>query len=299
MVRCRVSRFVVAAAVAGAIGCPDDGGGGPPETDGAASSGSGGEESETASTATPSEATGSGEEEGGSSEGEPGSSSEGGETGPDACGIGSTAPSEVVTIGDSYFAITTVITGVMVHARLNGSLGPQDSYRRYEVGGTLMGNGQIPGMFDMAVAEDPVIDTVIMTGGGNDVLIGSASLCLSNPPPAEACVTALNEVFGAAEQLIADMAAAGVKHVVYSFYPHLPPGFPSGAKNETLDYAAPLVAEMCANAQGIECHFVDIRDAFEGHPEYIAADAIHPTDAGSQVMADLIWATMLDQCVAQ
>ncbi len=239
---------------------------------------------------------GSGDEEDSASETDPGTDD--GETTSGACTIGSTAASEVITIGDSYYAITTVITGVMVHARLNGSLGPQESYRRYDVGGTQMSNGQIPGMFDDAVAEDPAIDTVIMTGGGNDVLIGSASVCLQDPPPSAACVNALDEVFAAAEALMNRMATAGVQHVVYSFYPHLPPGFPPGAKNETLDYAAPLVAELCEKAP-VDCHFVDIRDAFEGHPEYILPDAIHPTDAGSQVIADLIWETMVENCIAQ
>ena len=282
-----------------AVSCADESGGG----SGSGSSGAdtepvGSEGGSASSTASGGSGTSSGEQEeesAGSSDPGEGSSEESGSSG---CTVGSTASSEVVTIGDSYFAITTVITGVMVHARLNGSLDPQEDYRRFEVGGTQMSNGMIPGMFDQAVAEDPNIDTVIMTGGGNDVLIGSANICLQDPPPSESCLAALDGVFGAAEQLLADMAAAGVQHVVYSFYPHLPPGFPPGAKNETLDYAAPIVAELCANAP-VECHFVDIRDAFEGHPEYIRDDAIHPTDAGSQVMADLIWATMEENCIAQ
>jgi hypothetical protein len=300
MVRSRVSRAALAAVVA--VSCADESGGG-------SGSGSSGADTEPVASEGGSESSGASggpgmgsseegvEGEGSSEEGGPGSS-EGEETGSGACTIGGTPSSEVVTIGDSYFAITPVITGVMVHARLNGSLDPQEDYRRYEVGGTQMGNGQIPGMFDDAVGEDPNIDTVIMTGGGNDVLIGGANICLTDPPPSEPCLAALDGVFGAAEQLIADMAAAGVQHVVYSFYPHLPPGFPPGAKNETLDYAAPIVEELCTNAP-VDCHFVDIREAFEGHPEYITGDAIHPTDAGAQVIADLIWATMEENCIAQ
>lgn len=217
---------------------------------------------------------------------------------PQQCVIGQTAASEVVMIGDSYFAITEVPISLWVHARLNGSLDPQESYRTYHQGGTQLSNGQIPGQFDAALADNADIDTLIMTGGGNDVLIGTAAGCLQDPPPAQSCVDSLDVVFGAAETLMAEVAAAGVEHIVYSFYPHLPPGFPPGAKNETLDYAAPIAEQICNDAP-IDCHFVDIREAFEGHPEYIGSDAIHPTPAGSQVIADLIWATMVDNCIAQ
>jgi lysophospholipase L1-like esterase len=281
-----------------AVSCADESGGGSGSESTGADTEPVGSEGSSGSPTGPGTSSSEGEEEEAEASSEPGEgSSEAEESGSSACEIGSTPSSEVVTIGDSYFAITTVITGVMVHARLNGSLDPQEDYRRYELGGTQMSNGDIPGMFDQAVAEDPNIDTVIMTGGGNDVLIGSANICLQDPPPSETCLAALDGVFGAAEQLLADMAAAGVQHVVYSFYPHLPPGFPPGAKNETLDYAAPIVQELCMNAP-VDCHFVDIREAFEGHPEYILGDAIHPTDAGSQVIADLIWATMDANCIA-
>jgi lysophospholipase L1-like esterase len=216
-----------------------------------------------------------GEDEGSTGEVEP----------PPDCEIGTTPASEVIVIGDSYLAITSVVDHIQVSARLNGSLGPQESYRRYDAGGTQMGNGQ-----------DPAIDTVIMNGGGNDVLIGSANGCLSNPPPAQACVAAIDVVLEAAEQLLADMAGAGVQHVVYHFYPHLPPGL--GATTETVDYAAPLVQAVC-EAAPVECHFVDLRPAFEGHPEYITFDGVHPSEEGSVVIADLVWGTMVEHCVAQ
>lgn len=214
------------------------------------------------------------------------------------CVIGSTLASEVVMIGDSYLALTTVPTYLWDHARAAGSLAAMETYRPYQFSGTQMSNGQIPMQFDIAINEDPNISTVIMTGGGNDVLIGSAAICLSQPPPAEPCVAAIDSVLTTAATLMDDMAEAGVKDVVYFFYPHLPPGFPFGAKNETLDYAAPLVQALCEEHQGLDCQFVDIRPAFEGHPEYIRLDAIHPTDAGAAVIADLLWERMVEHCIA-
>lgn len=218
------------------------------------------------------------------------------------CEMGLVAPSEVVLIGDSYFDATRVALDLYVHARLAGSLGPMEEYREYYQGGTQMSNGQIPAQYDAAKNDDPVINTVIMTGGGNDVLIGSANNCLQNPPEEDAgCRSALDNVFNAAEGLISAMAADGVENVIYFFYPHLPDGgFVSGAKNETLDYAYPIVRDLCESAEGTNCIFVDTRDAFEGHQnEYFLDDGIHPNDAGAQVIADLLWETMVENCVAQ
>lgn len=227
-------------------------------------------------------------------------------TGPDettgqACVPGQTMADEVVMIGDSYLAITTVPAELFAHARAAGALAEDEVWRRYDQGGTQMSNGQIPGQFDDALAEDPVISTVVMTGGGNDVLLGSANGCLQNPPPDDPdCVAALEAVFVAAEALLADMADAGVERVVYFFYPHLPDGgFVQGAKNETLDYAYPLVEEICASAP-LDCVFVDTRPGFEGHQdEYFIFDGVHPNDAGSAVIAQAVWDAMVDNCIAQ
>ena len=81
---------------------------------------------------------------------------------------------------------------------------------------------------------------------------------------------------------------------------HLPDaGLVQGAKNETLDYAAPLVEELCNNAP-IDCVFVDTRPAFEGHQdEYFMFDGIHPNPAGSVALANAVWSQMVVNCVAQ
>ena len=222
-------------------------------------------------------------------------------TGEDPCEIVPVSPDEVVMIGDSYLAITSVPSAVFNLARLYDALGDNEEYRRYDQGGTQMGNGQIPNQFQDALAEDPNINTVIMTGGGNDVLIGDANDCLQNPPPGDQnCVDNINDVMVAAEGLLQDMADAGVQNVVYFFYPHLPDqGFVQGAKNETLDYAYPLVEELCANAP-LNCVFVDTRPAFEGHQdEYFQFDGIHPNDQGSLEIANAVWSQMVVNCIAQ
>ena len=68
--------------------------------------------------------------------------------------------------------------------------------------------------------------------------------------------------------------------------------FAPATLNQTLDYAAPLARDVCENSTALDCSFIDTRQPFEGHADYITADGIHPTAAGSEVIAKLIWAVM-------
>ena len=46
--------------------------------------------------------------------------------------------------------------------------------------------------------------------------------------------------------------------------------------------------------------FVDTRPAFEGHlADYIKSDKVHPTQAGADVISNLIWTQMQNHCIAQ
>src|SRR4051794_12397694 len=72
---------------------------------------------------------------------------------------------DVVTIGDSWMSIITNGGGIEGGLDRAGT-----SYRHYSVAGTLLLNGQIPGQYDQAKAINPKILTVIMTGGGNDIM---------------------------------------------------------------------------------------------------------------------------------
>jgi hypothetical protein len=178
-------------------------------------------------------------------------------------------------------------------------------------------------MNDISVAHPKDIKVVIMDGGGNDVLIDNQN-CMTDsmPPPGDtACATAIQGTIDRAKSLLMEAASDGVKQIVYFFYPHLDPAgggilpTPAPQVNATLDYAYPLAEQVCCgssftstatnyscsgNATGAQCIFIDTRPAFEGHiADYIKSDHVHPTPAGSQVIADLIWAAMQKYCVAQ
>jgi hypothetical protein len=270
--------------------------------------------------------------------GEAGAAPDGSNATPDAaaCVKGQVPPSKVVVLGDSYLdhpVWSNAIPDLYADLRSAGSLGASATYREYQLGGAAMNYGtlnlNIPYQYettakgDLAVMNPTDIDTIIMDGGGNDVLIDNQG-CMTGaqPPPGNAdCATAIQAVVARASKLLQEAATDGVKHVVYTFYPHLDPAgggilpMPAPQVNATLDYAYPLAEQICCgasftssttsyscsgNTSGTQCVFIDIRPAFEGHiADYIKSDHVHPTDAGAQVIADLIAGAMRTYCIAQ
>ena len=272
------------------------------------------------------------------------SSGEGGEDAPTtvatmpeaapSCTKGLIPANQVVMIGDSYLdpAYSNAALDLYANAQMAGSLPANTTYRHYYQGGAAMNNGSLQfnipyqyenqALTDLTVMNPATIDTIIMDGGGNDVLIDDQSCLTSAPPGNTGCVTEIQGVVTRATSLLQEMASKGVKHIVYFFYPHLDPAgggllpTPSPDVNVTLDYAYPLAEQLCCgttftstatsytcsgNTSGTQCIFIDTRPAFEGHvADYIkTTDHVHPTPAGAQVIANLIWQTMMDNCIAQ
>ena len=245
-----------------------------------------------------------------------------------ACVKGQVTPNEVVMLGDSYLDAPWGNIGPTLMKKAGVD------YRHYYIGAASMAWGNpgtqfsIPYQFDpmaltdIAVQNPADIKVVIMDGGGNDVLIGNTS-CETTAPPANAsCVTTVQNAIDTANDKMHEMAQKGVKQVVFFFYPHLDPAgggilqTPAPAVNDTLDYAYPLAEKICCGTTftstasdyacegepipGMQCVFVDTRPAFEGHlAEYIKDDHVHPTQAGADVAADLLWTQMQKYCIAQ
>ena len=151
----------------------------------------------------------------------------------------------------------------------------------------MLAGGGIASQYAAAAAEAEV-KVVIMNGGGADVLLGQ---CAS----ADASCPAIAAAAAAARDLLAKMAANGVAHVVYAFYPD-PVDALLRAK---VDALRPLLESACASS-ALACHWLDLRPTFAGHyDQYIQADGMNPTEAGSHASAEAIWTTMQKECVAQ
>ena len=224
---------------------------------------------------------------------------------------------DVVMIGDSY---VDWITHTFVDD-MRAEAGKE--WPSYAIGGTSMatgGIGHIPDQLDTALADNPNIKALVMTGGGNDILVADtvmfpdAGMCTSTPtsPMIEDCRAIVQAALDEAQTLMQKTADKGIRDVIYFFYPHIPGGglISGPSPNEILEYALPRAREVCESALErtdgrMKCHFVDMVPVFEGKSGLFAdevseaGDGVHPNSMGSKVMAKEIWRVMKEQCVGQ
>lgn len=198
---------------------------------------------------------------------------------------------KTIVIGDSYIALSGDIPRFL--QQYSGQ-----TYRLHAVSGTAMVGGlppSIPDQYRLALAQGAV-ETIVMDGGGNDVLLGDITCHTTGPAgPMEGsgCAQTIQRAVQGARDLLNEAAANGVREVVYFLYPHLI-GL-NADLNPSLDYAIPLFEQACAEVD-LDCKLVDTRAAFEGHPEYLGIDGIHPTAFGSEVIAQMVWDVMGFNC---
>jgi len=118
---------------------------------------------------------------------------------------------DVITIGDSWMSYDNN-TGIQDSLRrLSGQ-----PYRQYGAGGTQLLDGEIPGQYARAKQENANIKTVIMTGGGNDLLRSNARADLATAGP-----FARMRIDQIANRLVAlwtEMSKDGVRDIIYVFY---------------------------------------------------------------------------------
>src|SRR5262245_1195125 len=126
---------------------------------------------------------------------------------------------DVITIGDSWMN-NTLLTGSAIEGALDRLT--MQPYRHYAVQGVLLLQASafgpaIPSQYATAKRQDPDIKTVLMTGGGNDI-IQNASVQSSCNSGGEACKQKLMEITEALNKLWTQMAEDGVQDVVMVRY---------------------------------------------------------------------------------
>ena len=97
--------------------------------------------------------------------------------------LGKGTGSDVVTIGDSW--MDYLLGGGGIEGGLDRA---GTNYRHYALSGTQLLDGVIPRQYDRAKAANPDIKTVIMTGGGNDIMFSGA--CSTS----EGCAAKIKEI---------------------------------------------------------------------------------------------------------
>jgi hypothetical protein len=219
--------------------------------------------------------------------------------------------SQLVAVGDSYLNWITHTFPDDFHKAFGGD------YRMYAVGGASMASGGIsgfiPDQLTQAISEDPDIIAAVMTGGGNDILIADtvkypgSDTCKdrTDAPMDKVCQDVIANAMDTAGKLMQTSADAGVRDVVFLFYPHIPGGGFGGMNpNAILDYSLPLARDLCEQAESrtkgkLHCHFLNLVPVFEGHADWFADDGIHENNLGSAAMATEVVKVLKEKCVAQ
>jgi lysophospholipase L1-like esterase len=216
--------------------------------------------------------------------------------------------SQLVVVGDSY--INWISHSFPEDIKKESG----QTWRMEAVGGYSMGSGgigSIPQEFYDSIAKDPDAHTVLMDGGGNDVLVPDFSKaffydCTNKGASKESkCQMILEKALETARQFRDKAAAAGIRNVVYFFYPHVPANTILSGDDpaDMLDYALPKVRAFCDDmfkdtAGKTRCTFIDMIPIFKGHDDWFNED-IHPNSKGSAGMAKEIWRVMSEQCIGQ
>lgn len=195
---------------------------------------------------------------------------------------------DVITVGDSIFDLSGEL-----QLFLEQKAG--QTFRNYTQSGAELTGGIIATAVDVQYSDarstNANIDTVVMDGGGNDILIpamvGDIYGCRTKwyrKNISSRCKNLVNDVYVDLVNFLNQMDADGVQNVVYLGYYELPRG--NANLLQALNYGDDKLADACSNTTA-NCSFVDPR----GHipVEYVLSDNIHPTTEGSQVLADLVW----------
>jgi hypothetical protein len=209
-----------------------------------------------------------------------------------ACGSGSYVENadrnEIVTLGDSIFDLSGDIQRI-----LEDRAG--QTFRDYTLSGAELSGGLIANsverQYSDANATDSNIDTIVMNGGGNDILIPAIILdpygCRTHWwrwSISRKCTNLIDDQYVNLVNLMNQIDNDGVDNIIYLGYYELP----RSNKNLTsaLNYGVERLNDACSNTSA-NCTFLDPRGMVPA--EDVLSDNIHPTSAASLTLANLIW----------
>ena len=188
-----------------------------------------------------------------------------------ACGlitkpwIRSATMNDVVNIGDSIFALSGKI-----HDYLTSYAGK--SFRNYCFSGAyLSGTSMITSnsvvvQYGIAKSDNSNIKTIIMDGGGNEVLIPAnffdpdhcIFLFFINAY-LSSCKAVIDDAYVDAVDLVNQMGRDGVKNIIWQGYYHVKSGlFASTSLNPAVDYGKTTLSQAVANATAVNNYRVFI-----------------------------------------
>jgi lysophospholipase L1-like esterase len=190
--------------------------------------------------------------------------------------------SDVITIGDSWMLL--LFTGIQESlTEVSGQ-----PYRKYGVPGTRMLSGEIPGQYTRAKRANPDIKTVVMTGGGNDIIQNAAieRECQTGGPM---CTMQLDAIGKSLSELWGQMSKDGVQDVIHVMYS-------SAAGNPIKDRELnnQKLAESCAAVPPpLRCHLLNT-DMIILEAD-MSSDGIHPSSAGYDKLGKAVFDLMVKE----
>jgi lysophospholipase L1-like esterase len=218
------------------------------------------------------------------------------------------AGDEVVFIGDSYsnYAVAhRPLADFMEQLAVkDGALMSGQNYRNLAVAGTTLAAppAAIPGQWEDAKRTKP-IKVLVMSGGGNDVLINNQQCRPEGSEQRTDCKMVVQNSVDTAKMMIQDMKAAGVTDVIYFWYPHIPGGLLTGYESgaSMSDYTFPMLKSQAeaASTETFHAQMIPMVKIFEGHPNYFYSDGLHANDTGEAKIAEEIWRVMKENCIGQ
>lgn len=209
--------------------------------------------------------------------------------------IRSASSNHVVNVGDSIFALSGEIQNYL-HS-YSGK-----TFRRYATSGAELEGGDwiapsVVNQYAIARGDNANIQTILMDGGGNDILLPVLTLfdaynCKKDwweSGLSSSCKNLINDIYVDAVDLLNEMHARGVGKVIYVGYYYTKNSLISGnlsALKQAIDYGDTKMSQACSYSAA-NCTFVDPRSSVKSSD--IIADGIHPAKSGSQKIANLIW----------
>ncbi|MCJ8500401.1 SGNH/GDSL hydrolase family protein [Desulfatitalea alkaliphila] len=205
----------------------------------------------------------------------------------------------VVMLGDSIFALSGEETKAL--EALSG-----ETYRQYYISGAQMTGGllvdTIPKQYNKAIAEGP-IRTVILDGGGNDVLIGAQRDCSTSYGTnlSRACHQVIDNVAAVTRTMLDKMVADGVENIVWQGYYYTDNDQLWQVLEVSTERAIADMQRFQAEHPQIKAIYVDVRPYFDKNNarRYTTWDGIHPTKATSETLADVLWEAMVRNDIEQ
>jgi lysophospholipase L1-like esterase len=213
------------------------------------------------------------------------------DTGTPRADLGQGDGKDVITIGDSWmsFSASEGIQNSLEEASMR-------DYRNFGVSGTKLLTESFAGppitdQYEAAKMADPDIKTVIMTGGGNDILQEILFDCVDAAfDTSSVCKDQIDKVATRLSTFWAEMAADGVQDVVIIGYSRKVNPVLVGTVAKSVEYSASKIDPLCAAARApLRCHTLD---SDRVAPNLMFVDSIHPDGPGFDAIGAAVWELM-------